>query len=137
MTSSTLYRIAADGLLLVHILFVAFVVAGLLLVFIGRVLRWSWVRNPWFRLAHLAAIAVVVVQSWLGAICPLTSIEALLRERAGDRHYPGAFISHWLEAVLYYQAPQWVFVLCYTAFGAAVVAGWFWVRPRPFTPPAP
>lgn len=135
MTSSTLYRMAADALLLLHILFVAFVAGGLLLVFLGRVLRWSWVRNPWFRLAHLAAIGVVVVQSWLGVICPLTSIEALLRARAGDRYYPGSFISHWLEAVLYYQAPQWVFVLCYTAFGVAVVAGWFWVRPRPFSNP--
>jgi glucan phosphoethanolaminetransferase (alkaline phosphatase superfamily) len=135
MTSSTIFLLAADALLLLHILFVAFVVCGLLLVFIGKAFRWSWVRNPWFRVAHLVAIGVVVVQSWLVVICPLTSIESLLRSRAGGIRYSGSFMSHWLETVLYYQAPPWVFVLCYTTFGVAVVAGWFWVRPRPFTPP--
>ena len=132
MTSSTLWLFAADSLLLLHILFVAFVVAGLVLVFVGKAAGWSWVRNPWFRLIHTVAIGVVVVQSWLGLICPLTTIESMLRSRAGDIPYSGAFISHWLETVLYYQAPQWVFVVGYTLFGAAVVAGWVWVRPRAF-----
>jgi polyferredoxin len=132
MTSPPLLLFAADSLLLLHILFVVFVVAGLVLVFIGKAAGWAWVRNPWFRLTHLVAIGVVVVQSWLGLICPLTTIESMLRSRAGGSHYAGAFISHWLEAVLYYQAPQWVFVVGYTLFGAAVVAGWVWVRPRTF-----
>jgi hypothetical protein len=73
-----------------------------------------------------------VVQSWLAAICPLTTLEMTFRSRAGDAVYPGSFIGHWLETLLYYDAPAWVFVLCYTAFGALVLASWFWVRPRPF-----
>jgi hypothetical protein len=123
----------ADAILLLHVLFVAFVVIGLALVFVGKALLWSWIRNPWFRIAHLAAIGIVVVQSWVGAICPLTSLEMVLRSRAGDAAYSGSFISHWLGTILYYQAPAWVFVVCYTAFGAVVVASWFWVRPRPLT----
>ena len=131
MDTSTIFLLAADAILLLHVLFVAFVVIGLLLIFLGKARGWSWVRNPWFRSAHVAAIGVVILQSWLGVICPLTTSEMALRSRAGDAVYSGSFISHWLETILYYQAPAWVFAVCYTAFGAVVVASWFWVRPRP------
>lgn len=133
MESGALYIFVADAILFAHVLFVAFVVFGLVSILAGKALSWSWVRNPWFRLAHLAAISVVVLQSWLGAICPLTIWEMALRERAGDVVYPGAFVSHFLETILYYRAPEWVFVVCYTVFGVLVVASWFWIRPRPFT----
>ena len=133
MESSTLFLVAADAMLLLHVLFVAFVVIGLVLIFVGKLCRWSWVRSPLFRVMHLLAIGVVVVQAWFGVICPLTTFEMSLRARAGDAQYTGSFISHWLETILYYQAPTWVFAACYTAFGAVVVGSWFWVSPRPFT----
>ena len=124
------YLIAADSVLLLHVAFVTFVMFGLLFILAGNVVGWSWVRNRRFRIAHLVAIGIVVLQSWFGAICPLTTIEMALRDRAGDATYSGTFVAHWLEAVLYYQAPAWVFALCYTVFGAVVVASWFWVRPH-------
>jgi hypothetical protein len=133
MDSKALYLIAADAILFTHALFVAFAIFGLLLIFGGKLFSWSWVRNPWFRLVHLVGIGVVVLQSWLGVICPLTTWEMALRSKAGDAVYAGSFISHWLETLLYYQASEWVFVLCYSAFGLLVVVSWFWVRPRPFT----
>ena len=123
--------LAADAVLLLHFLFVVYVVFGLILILAGRPLHWSWVRNWWFRITHLAAIGIVVLQAWLGVICPLTTLEMVLRREAGDATYSGAFIAHWLDAILYYQAPAWVFALCYTAFGAIVVFSWFWVRPNP------
>jgi hypothetical protein len=132
MDSSTILLFAADAILLLHVLFVSFVVFGLLLIFIGKLRLWSWVRNPWFRLLHLAAISVVVLQSWFGILCPLTLFEMNLRFRAGDTVYSGSFISHWLGEFLYYQLPPWVFVVCYTIFGVIVAASWFWVRPRSF-----
>ena len=132
MDSPTIFLFAADVILLLHVLFVAFVVIGLALILIGKVRNWSWIRNPWFRLIHLAAITVVVVQSWLGLICPLTTIEMFFRSRAGDTVYSGSFISHWLDSILYYQVLPWIFILCYMAFAAVVVASWFWIRPRRF-----
>ena len=132
MEDSVLYRLAADGMLLVHVLFVAFVVIGLCMILAGKPLSWQWVRNPWFRVVHLVCIGVVAVQSWLGVVCPLTTWEMALREKAGDAVYTGAFIAHWLDAILYYQAPEWAFIVVYTAFAALVAASWFWVRPRQF-----
>jgi hypothetical protein len=132
MDASVGFGIAADAVLFVHALFVAFVVLGLLAIYAGYALGWSWVRNPWFRLLHLLAIAVVVTQSWFKAICPLTTLEMTLRKRAGGATYPGSFVAHWIESLLYYDAPAWVFVAAYTAFGALVAASWYWMRPRPF-----
>lgn len=126
-----LYLLAADLVLYLHISFVVFVVVALLLIFAGKLLGWRWVRNGWFRLLHLVAIAIVVLQAWLGVICPLTTLEMWLRAKAGDAVYPGSFIAHWAEQILYYDAPAWVFTLCYTGFGLLVAASWVWIRPHP------
>ena len=126
------YLLIADVLLITHVLFVAFVVGGLLTIIAGGLLSWPWVRNPWFRLAHLLSIAVVVVQSWAGMICPLTTWEMAVRARANGATYGGAFISHWLDKLLYYQLPERVFVVVYSTFGALVLLTWYGVRPRPF-----
>ncbi len=135
MSVASWYILAADGVLLLHVAFVAFVVFGLVLILLGRPFGWRWVRNPWFRVVHLASIAVVTAQAWLGVVCPLTTIEMALRAQGGDATYGGAFIAHWLESILYYSAPAWVFAVVYTLFGLAVVASWFWVRPDPFRRP--
>ena len=127
----TLWLVAADAVLVAHALFVLFVVAGLVLILIGGALGWRWVRERWFRLAHLAAIGVVTVQSWLGIVCPLTSLEMALRARGGAETYAGSFVTHHVEALLYYRAPAWAFIALYTVFGIAVVAGWFVVPPAP------
>ena len=133
MEPGAYYSLAADAMLILHALFVAFVVGGLILVHLGRFLSWQWVRNPWFRLAHLFGIGVVVIQSWLGIVCPLTIWEMNLRSKSGEAVYEGTFISHWLSELLYYQAPGWVFVICYTIFGVLALSSWFLVRPRAFS----
>jgi hypothetical protein len=132
--SSALYSLAAAAILVTHVLFVVFVVFGLILVYAGWTLSWQWVRNPWFRVAHLFAIGIVVLQSWFGVICPLTIWEMNLRAKAGESIYEGSFIIHWLNQLLYYQAPPWVFVVCYTVFGGLVLFSWFVVRPNSFFP---
>lgn len=132
MTSEQLYLLAADLLLFVHAFFVAFVILGLVLIVIGKYRSWLWVRNPWFRILHLTAISVVLLESLFGIACPLTIWEMMLREKAGDVVYTGSFIAYWLEAALYYTAPKWIFTLCYSIFGLLVGITWFWVRPRAF-----
>lgn len=126
------YLLAADAVLLLHVLFVVFVVLGLLLILAGGARGWRWVRRPLFRWLHLAAIGIVVLQAWLGRICPLTDWEMALRQRAGEAVYAGGFVAHWLEQVLYYRAPDWVFVVVYTGFGLLVLLSWALVRPRPW-----
>ena len=129
MSEQSLLLLLADALLLIHVLFVGFVVLGLLAIYAGCFLHWHWVRNRWFRILHLMAIVIVVLQSWLGLICPLTIWEMALREKAGAAVYAGSFIQYWLHQLLYWQAPDWVSIVVYTVFGALVLASWFIVRP--------
>ena len=121
----TLYSILADAILIVHFAFVVFVVFGFMLILVGLLARWSWIHNRVFRIVHLVAIGVVVLQVWFDQICPLTLWENELRRRAGESAYTETFVEHWLHKVLFYQAEPWVFTTIYTVFGGLVLLAWF------------
>ena len=119
----------ADLILVIHALFVAFVVVGVAAILLGKYRHWGWVRNFWFRLAHLLAIGIVTAESWLGLVCPLTEWESHAREAAGGEAYPVPFIQHWLRRILFYDFEPWVFTVAYTAFGMLVLVAWLVVPP--------
>jgi len=85
------YRVLADGVIVIHALFVAFVVLGGLVV-----LRWPW--TAWL---HLPAATWGSLIEFSGWICPLTPLENALRTRAGESGYNGGFIEHYLLHTLY------------------------------------
>jgi polyferredoxin len=116
----------ADALLVVHFLVAGFIVGGLILVWIGALAGWSWIRNPWFRYTHLAAIAIVAAEALLGQACPLTVWEDLLR--GGLR--PETFIGRWVQRLLYYRAPEWLFTLLYALWAGATLVTLRLVPPR-------
>ena len=117
------YTIAADLLLVFHLGFVCFVVAGGLLV-----LKWRWLMVP-----HLPAViwgALIEFQGWL---CPLTPWEQQLRLAAGQAGYHGSFIEHYLLPVIY---PPGLEHNTQLILGSvvivinAVVYGWIIIRSR-------
>ena len=116
----------ADVLVIVHFLVVAFIVGGLIAVWIGAALGWRWIRNPWLRYLHLGAIAFVAAEALLGIACPLTIWEDLLR--GGVR--PESFVARWVHALLFYRAPEWVFTAAYVAWTAATLLTLRLVPPR-------
>src|SRR3569833_691142 len=119
------YLFLADAVLVFHFGVVLFVVGGLIVFVAGNWLHWRWVNRLWFRLAHLAAIAVVVAQAWLGQSCPLMIFDSWLRVQAGAAVYERSFIEDWLQRLLYYDIPFWVFPLAYTAFAELVHLTWW------------
>lgn len=125
MREETLYSLLADAMLIIHFAFVVFVVGGFILILAGLLAGWPWVHNRRFRIIHLVAIAVVVLQAWLDRLCPLTIWENELRRLAGQSAYSQTFIEHWLHEILFYQAPSWVFTAIYTGFGLLVLLTWF------------
>jgi len=118
------YQLLADAVLTLHVALVVFVVGGLVAIVLGNRRGWSWVNRFWLRVAHLAAIGIVAAESWFGAVCPLTTLEMSLRVRAGASSYGGSFVEHWLQRLLYYEAPEWVFIAAYTLFALGVAAAW-------------
>jgi hypothetical protein len=124
------FQTLADIVLSVHVSIVIFVGGGLVLIVAGNLRGWRWVNAPVFRFAHLVAIAFVVAETWLGFVCPLTTLEMWLRAQAGASTYGGSFIQHWLQRLLYYDAPPWVFIAAYSVFLLAVVAAWWYFPPH-------
>src|SRR5215207_2387612 len=115
-------RLVADLVLVLHAAFIAFVLFGLILTWVGFFAGWRWVRGFTFRAAHLAAIGYVVIQAYFRIVCPLTVLENSLRERGGQAAYDQrGFIHHWLHNLIFFDAPGWVFTLCYTLFGLLVL----------------
>ncbi|MEN8257535.1 MAG: DUF2784 domain-containing protein [Thermodesulfobacteriota bacterium] len=86
-----LFQLAGDIVVLVHFLFIAFVVLGGLLV-----LRW-----PKLAYLHIPAAlwgALVEIQGW---ICPLTPLEYHFRQAAGHGPYQSGFIDHYIVPLIY------------------------------------
>lgn len=86
-----LHRLAADLVLIIHLAFIVFVVAGAALVYRYRHLAWL----------HLPAAAWGAWAEIAGKICPLTTLENCLRLRAGQEGYQDSFIEHYLIPVIY------------------------------------
>ncbi len=135
-----IYRLLADGVVMVHVAWVLFLVLGQVAIVVGLALGKSWARNVWFRSIHLAMIGYVVLEAVLGWDCPLTVWEQRLRERAGQETYPGDFLGTWAHRLLFVDAEPWVFTLVYALFGLLVAATFVGAPPRrspPRQPPAP
>jgi len=120
----------ADLVVFIHALFVLFVVAGQTLILTGWIISWHWTRNPLFRVAHLAAIGFVIAEAWFGIAGPLTILEYELRNSAGKTAYEMSFIGYWLNHLMFYTAPEWVFTLTYTLFALLVVTTFVFYPPN-------
>jgi len=121
------YGFLADVVVAIHALYVSFVVFGLFAILIGRA-RWRWVHNLYFRILHLAAIGFVCAESIVGIDCPLTTLENGLRLGAGQNGYCSDFIGYWLDRLIFYDFPPWVFTAIYLAFGILVLST-LWLVP--------
>lgn len=111
-----LWRILADAVVLAHLAFIVFAVAGGILVL--RRPRWAWL--------HVPAIAWVIWLELTGAACPLTTLENVARARAGLAGYGEGFIAHYLLPIIYpaglTPAAQTALGLMALAFAAVVYA---------------
>ena len=130
MSLPTIYNTLADLTLIAHVALVIFVVFGQLVILIGWARVWRWTRGALFRLTHLASIVVVMLETWFGAACPLTVLENHWRQLAGQAGYQASFIGAWLDRLLFYNAPDWLFTALYTLFALAVLATFILYPPR-------
>ena len=122
-------ELAATLILLVHLAIVAFNIFGLIVVPIGSLLRWDFVRGFWWRFAHVLSLAVVALQAVLGRACFLTIWESALRADAGPSTVP-PMIATWINSVLYWPLPLWVFAAGYLGVLLYALMLWRWVPPR-------
>ena len=98
------YSILADVIVALHLGYVSYVLIGQILILLGWIMGWGWVRNLWFRVTHLAAILVVAIESIFEIECPMTTWEYDLRILAEQDAAQGSFIGRFLGDILFYDA---------------------------------
>jgi hypothetical protein len=114
----------------IHLGYVIFVVFGLFVILLGGALRWSFVRNFWFRVIHLAMILIVVFEAIFGISCPLTIWEYDLRIAAGQQDATDmSFVTRLIHQLIFFEFPPIVFTVGYCLFGTAVLMSWRMVPP--------
>jgi hypothetical protein len=125
------YATLADLLVAFHAAYVAFVVVGLVTIWIGWACNWQWVRNRWFRTVHLIAIVIVGVEAIFAIECPITVWERQLREAAGQPVSEATFIGRLFHNLLFYEnVPPWVFTMLHVGCALLVIATFVLAPPR-------
>jgi len=115
------YGLLADLLVVFHAAFVSFVVFGQIAFLIGVIRRWQWVRNFWFRTAHLLAIGYVAMEALFGVACPLTVWENGLRALAGQPVSDASFVGQLIHKVMFWGVQDWMLDYLHMGFGALVL----------------
>jgi hypothetical protein len=120
-----MHPLLGQAILALHLAVIGFNVAGLVVIPLGAWLGWALVRIRWLRLLHLGSLAVVALQALFGRACFLT----IWQSDATGGGAADPLIMRWVNSVIFWPLPMWVFTALYVAVFAYVVALWWWVRP--------
>ena len=135
-----MYAFLADCMLFLHLMYVAFVVVGQLVIIVAGTFQRQWGRNPWFRWLHLLAIGIVVYEVVNDIRCPLTTWEEQLRLKAGgDINGHDTFMGWLMNKILFIdqyfengRPPESFFTTLYIATFVVVLQSLLLYPPRMF-----
>ncbi len=116
----------ADIVLAFHFGIALFITLGLLLIPLGFIYSWSWIRNRRFRQIHAGLMLFVSIEAVFAITCPLTVLEAQLRQTTA----PQSFWAYQLNQLLYWDLPPSFFVGLYLLCSIWVVYLWSRIPPR-------
>ena len=123
------YLLAADGILLMHFALVVFIVFGFVFIWIGHFARRKSARDAKFRICHILAMGIVLCESLLGTICPLTEWENDLRVRGGQGQiYETSFMQEWIHKIMFFDFSNQTFIVMYAVFFVLILLT-FWIIP--------
>lgn len=116
----------ADTILILHFLVIIFIISLYFLIPYGYSKNWKFAKNYKIRLAHLMLIFFITLETFLGIICPLTTLENDLRGQL----YSETFISFWISKVIYWDLPTTFFIVVYTIFLIFAIILWLKFLPK-------
>ena len=120
----------ANIIAIIHLGYVIYVILGFILIIVGIIFKWKWIRSLSFRITHLLAIVGVACEALLGVNCPLTVLEFKLRYASNLSEEKISFIGAIAGSLLYYNAPVWLFTIVYAAFALIVVITFIIAPPK-------
>jgi hypothetical protein len=114
------YGVAADGVIFLHFLWIAFVILGFPI--------FLFLNLPGWRIFHLAALIAMIIMQLTRTICPLTYLEAYLKSKgASGQVYPGQFMIETIEKLIYVEnlTLEKITYLTIIFFIAVLLSFWF------------
>ena len=113
------YRLAIEAVVVAHFLFILFVI-------FGAVVAWKYPLLRWLHWASMAYGLLIEIFHW---VCPLTLVETELRRRGGLSYYDDSFISHYLQQIIYLDAPRRSLIIAAVVV-VSVNIGLYWLFSR-------
>ena len=101
----------AEAVFAIHLGIIGFNVAGLIVIPVGAWRGWRIVRIAWLRLLHLAMLLIVTAQALAGRACILTIWQ---NDLTGLAQPTQPIIMRWIEPLVYWHFPMWVFAVLYS-----------------------
>jgi hypothetical protein len=123
------YAALATAVLLFHLLVVLFNVFGMIVIPLGAWRGWVFVRVWWWRALHVAILMLVAVQGVLGRACFLSLWQSALQRWAGEGASDAPFVARFINRLLFWPLPLWVFAVLYVAVCVYVLVLWWLVPP--------
>jgi hypothetical protein len=115
----------ADLVLGAHFAIAAFLVLGMVLIPLGAYWHWTWVRSRRLRQIHLGMMVLIAIEALFHITCPLTTLEAYLRNSAA----PESFWADQLGKILYWDLPLEFFTILYGCCVVWTLFLWKFVPP--------
>jgi hypothetical protein len=122
--------IAANLIAVAHLAYFLFIVGGMVAIVLALRRDVSWVRNPWFRILHVAAIYVVLAEEVTGLPCPLNVLQWGARQAAIGSTQASAGVGGLLDYLLYHTVSPLALDVMYWSFGVMVVVLLWVIPPR-------
>ena len=112
-----LYKILADTVILLHFLWIVFLMFGAV----------PGVRNSAIKIVHISGLAFAVISELFDWYCPLTYLEIWLKSKyAPSMTYTGSFIIHYLEKIVYIEIPWYLITISIVLL--CLFNGWVYIR---------
>ena len=130
MQNAWLNDVVADLIGALHIGYFIYVVGGCIAIVVGAWQQWKWIRNPWFRLSHLAAVYIVVFENVFNVACPLNTAEWQLRSTSQSAVEASSGVGRVLDQLLFHTIPGNVLNVMYSVLAILLLVALVLAPPR-------
>jgi hypothetical protein len=122
-----IYALLADVAIVIHFLYALTIIVGLVIVYVGKFLKWRFVKNATYKIIHLTMIMIVAFESIFHIECPLTYIEYKLLSFAKMHHQNTPFIAGLINKILFWNFPNEFFDILYIALALVILMSFVFV----------
>ena len=109
-----------------HFFIFLFITFSFFLIPFGYFQKWEWVKNKYYRLIHLVLMGIILIETILGFMCPLTILENFLRNNIEVDNN----LTQIIHQIMYWNLPNYQFIILYILSFSYLIFLWFFFKPN-------